>query len=416
MGRQVGKVRYDIKGRKLPEGISQRSNGRYQIRITKDGKQHTEYTWNLAEAKEKLDTLKGELAKGSITNLTNYTLNEWYDEWLCTYKKSVLKQRTYNNYERYWDRYIRDSKLGKMRLNRIKQIDIVKLYKDLTECREKPLAHSTVVYINTMLGSALDQSVQNGLIPYNPSVGVMKHIKGKKAKERYALTQREEELFMEFIAEGRYKGYEPMFTVLFYTGIRSGELRALTWDDINFVNKTITINKSINYDYLDSQEGKKFYITTPKTESSIRIVPMLPVVEKALKQQKEWEELFNIDSSYEVPYFDDDKKEVKKCSGFVFTTSKGTITTDVSLNRTIRAIVKAYNAKETKEKGEKAIMLHNFTVHCTRHTFATQSYEKNMDSLCISGVLGHSSEQTTRSIYTHVKPNILQEKMFQAWS
>lgn len=99
-----------------------------------------------------------------------------------------------------------------------------------------------------------------------------------------SLTAKEENKFMEFMSEGRYKIYHNMFKVLFMTDMRSGEMRALTWEDIDFDNKIIQIDKTIHYDYLDA--GNEFFITPPKTRSSIRMIPMLPEVEKALNNQK----------------------------------------------------------------------------------------------------------------------------------
>lgn len=87
-----------------------------------------------------------------------------------------------------------------------------------------------------------------------------------------------------------------------------------------------------------------------------------------------------------------------------------------SLNQTIRAIIKDYNKREkelTEQKGRKEKLLNDFIMHNTRHTFATRSFEKNMNELCISGVVGHRSETTTRNIYTHVKLVILQNEMLK---
>lgn len=67
------------------------------------------------------------------------------------------------------------------------------------------------------------------------------------------------------------------------------------------------------------------------------------------------------------------------CGGFIFTTSKGTVPTNESLNRTINVIVNAYNKKETikaEEEGRKATLMPYYTIHSTRHTFATTAYRK----------------------------------------
>ena len=411
-------ARVDNKGRKLPNNIYQRKDGRYQVRITVQGKQNTVYCCDLNEAKVELRKMQEDAYKGSLTQLKSLTLNEWYDKWILTYKKGKLKQRTYNNYINYYNKNIRNTKLGKMKLHSIKQIHMVQVYKDLAERKKKPLAQSTVRYINTMLGSCFHQAIANGLIATNPALGAMMNVNGRKEKKRFALTKRQEQQFLEYISQGRYAIYYPMFKILFRTGLRSGELRALTWKDVDYKDKKIIINKSVNYDILDGSVKREMYITSPKTESSIRTLPIINDVVEAFKQQQELQQLLEIRKDYSIKRFDDNNKVIGMCSDFVFTTSKGTIATEESLNRTIKAIIKDYNNKE--EKRAKLVkrepeLLPNFTMHCTRHTYATRAYEIDMKGPSISRSLGHRNEVVTKSIYTHVSPEILRRDLQDAW-
>ncbi|MDD3141784.1 MAG: site-specific integrase [Lachnospiraceae bacterium] len=413
-----GSVRYDNRGRKLPDGISQRKNGLYQIRITVDGKQWVRYHKDLGEAKKILRQKQSEIAEGSISNLESLSLNDYYDKWLRIYKKHKLKQRTLNNYIGYYNKNIREAKIGKMKLEDIRQIHIVNHFNALADREEKPLAHSTLVYINCMIGGCLQQAVADGLIKNNPAIGVMKHVNGRGGSKRIAYTGEQEQIFLEYISNGRYAMYKNLFITLFRTGARIGEVCSLTWDDIDFDRGMINIDKSVNYDKLDKGTKKQFYITPPKTGSSIRKVPMMSLVKEALLEQKEYQKQFEINNSYEVPRYDKDKKYIGMCSGFVFTTSKGTIPTNESLNRTVRAIINAYNKderKRAKEDKRNEKLLPFFTLHCTRHTFATQAYSKKMRGLSISATLGHSSEETTKKIYTHADFDILKADMEEAW-
>lgn len=416
--RNVGKVRYDNKGRKLPEGISQRKSGLYQIRITIEGKQWIKYHKELAEAKKILRQKQAEIAEGSITSLESLRLNDWYVKWLENYKKPKLKQRTYNNYIGYYNKNIRDYKIGQMKLEEIRPIHLINHYNSLANRDDKPLAHSSLVYINSMIGGSLQEAVANGLIKVNPAIGVMRSVGGREDKERIALTEEQEQRFLEFISDGRYAVYKSMFITLFRTGARIGELLSLTWNDIDWDKGIINIDKSVNYDKLEGGMKKEFFITSPKTKSSIREVPMLPIVKEALEDQKKLQEVFNITDSYEVKRFDKEKKLIGMCRGFIFTTSKGTIPTNESVNRTVEAIVNAHNKKESKlsgEEGRKAQLLPWFSMHSTRHTFTTQAYRKKMRGLSISATLGHSSEETTKRIYTHPDFEILKQDMEDAW-
>ncbi len=416
--RRAAKVRYDNKGRKLPDCITQRKNGLYQIRITVDGKQWVKYHNELGEAKKILWQKQAELAEKSITSLESNSLNRWYEKWIENYKRLKLRQRTYNNFVSYYKKNIRDTKLGKMKLEDIRQIHIVNHYNTLANREINPLAHSTIVYINSMIGGCLQQAVVDGLIKSNPAVGVMQHVTGREEKKRIALTEVQEEMFLEFISDGRYAMYKNMFTVLFKTGARIGELLSLTWSDIDWKQGMINIEKSVNYDKLDGGTKKEFFITPPKTESSIREIPMLPIVKVALEEQRRLQGTFNITDNYEVKRFDKDKRFIGMCKGFIFTTSKGTIPTNESLNRTVEAIVNAYNRKESKMASEEERdpqLMPWFSMHSTRHTFATQAYRKKMRGRSVSAILGHCREETSLKIYTHPDFDILKKDMEEAW-
>lgn len=414
----MGKNRRDNKGRILPKGISQRPNGLYQIRITINGKQWVRYSRELQEAKKMLNEKRAEIESGDISNLESLTLNDWYDRWLENYKKPLLKQRTYNNYVNYYNKNIRGYKIGKMKLEEIRPIHLINHYNFLATRNDRPLAHSTLVYINSMVGGSLQEAVNNGLIKRNPAIGIMSKVVGREEKERLALTEEQVQKFLDFISDGRYAIYKNMFTVLFYSGLRVGELLALTWDDVDWERGLIKIDKTMNYDKLDGNAKKGFFITPPKTETSNRMIPMLPNVKKALEEQKQLQLIFNIPNNYEITRFDKKNQLIDMCKGFIFTTSKGTPPTNESLNRTVKAIIKAYNEEE-KEHAQKECrapkLLPVFTMHSSRHSFTTISYRRGMRGLSLSALLGHRSEETTKKIYTHLDFDILKRDMEEAW-
>ncbi|MFV0342221.1 MAG: tyrosine recombinase XerC [Anaerocolumna sp.] len=411
------KIKLDDRGRKLPEGITQRKNGLYQIRITLNGNQWVKYSKELGEAKKILLEKQAEIAEGSITNLRGISLNEYYSQWIKIHKQDRLRLRTYQNYIGYYNKNIRNTKLGRMKLEEIKSTHLVNQYKTIVNREEKPLAHDTVKYINSMISGCFNQAIEDGLIKRNPAIGAMKSVGGRAPKQKFALTEKQEMAFLEFISEGRYAMYKNMFTVLFFTGARINEILSLTDDDIFMEEERISIDKSVNYGKLE-KDKKEFYITPPKNNPSIREIPMMNVVKKALLEQIEYKKLFGINNSYELPRYDDRKKFIGMCSGFIFTTSKGTIATNESLNRTIRAIVNAYNKEESRkaqEEDRNEELLPHWKMHQTRHTFATLSYKKKMRGSSISAILGHKNETVTRQIYTHIDFEIKKSDMEEAW-
>lgn len=69
------------------------------------------------------------------------------------------------------------------------------------------------------------------------------------------------------------------------TGMRIGEICALTWDDINLKTKKISVTKTLSYRKIEGDEKRSFHLGPPKTKASIREIPISPKCEVALKKQ-----------------------------------------------------------------------------------------------------------------------------------
>lgn len=157
---------------------------------------------------------------------------------------------------------------GHMNLIDITAADVMKWQNKLIET-EKPeggkLSKSYLKTIHNQLSAMFNHAVKYYDLPKNPAaivgnMGTDKQVKtGFWTKEQY-------DLFAK--ASSTDITYFYIFEVLYWCGLREGELLALTLDDIDFENKEININKT--YYVL---KGKP-YVTTPKTENSIRTVTM----------------------------------------------------------------------------------------------------------------------------------------------
>lgn len=83
-----------------------------------------------------------------------------------------------------------------------------------------------------------------------------------------------------------YCHWLPLFTALFGTGCRIGEMVGLRWEDLDYENKTISINHAAIYRVMENGKSE-FHISTPKTEAGVRIIPMMEAVEKAFRDEYE---------------------------------------------------------------------------------------------------------------------------------
>lgn len=194
--------RVDDKGRKLPDGFSQRSDGRYQARFTFNGKRYTYYGKNLAELKVRVNRIQTSFHDGIYSNLENITMNQWFKKWIDIYKKDKLKPVTLYNYQSYWKWYVADT-IGGMQVNRLKRVHMITFYNNLLN-GEKKLAIGTVKYINNIIYCMLEQAVYNDIIHRNPVYNVLREIETPQTKEKEALTVEEQSRFFEYIDGHRF--------------------------------------------------------------------------------------------------------------------------------------------------------------------------------------------------------------------
>ena len=256
---------------------------------------------------------------------------------------------------------------------------------------EKP---NSMEIINTILHPVFTSAVRDGYIRSNPSDGLMADIKKSHAWEkpkRHALTEQQQAKFVEFTAQSyQYKHWLPLFTVLLGTGGRIGEILGLRWEDCDFPNSIININHTLIYrKYTD--EASHFAITTPKTKSGVRIIPMLSDVKAALTEEykEQLESGFN-------------ESVVDGYSGFIFKSRDNTVLSPHCVNRAIDRIIKACNAKEeedAKEERREPELLPHFSCHHLRHTFCTRFCENETNLKIIQEIMGHADITTTMDIY-----------------
>lgn len=160
-----------------------------------------------------------------------------------------------------------------------------------------------------------------------------------------------------------------------HTGMRRGELLALTWDDIDFDKKTLSVNKNRTGTYKSVTE----LVTTPKTSSSNRIIPITESLLKALNSEKilQQEELIFSCSLKDEQY------------NFVIKNKLGQPYSNLSaINRIIYRL-------------EKEANLPHCTVHGLRHTVANILDSNGVPIQDIAKILGHESTKTTERIYIH---------------
>jgi len=280
-------------------------------------------------------------------------LNEWLEN-----RKNSIKESSYNKYLTSIENNIIPH-LGNIDIKKLKDSDIYNYFN--TE-KILSLSDSTRKILYIIITSSLNYSIENKYIKSFPKLNVK--LKAPKHRVIY-FTQKEQSIFEKYILDNMSLNNLGLLLAL-YTGIRIGELCALQWKDIDFINNTISITKTVQRvknKEKDSKLKTKLIVTPPKTEHSIRTIPVPKFVMSILKEYKKDNEIF--------------------------------IFNDSNNPKDTRAFEKYF------ERVLKKCKIKNLNFHSLRHTFATRSRESGMDIKILSELLGHSSYKITLEIYVH---------------
>lgn len=406
-------VRKDSKGRTLKANESQRPDGRYQYKYSDGhGKFKYLYSWTLTNndvppkgkrqdlcLREKIQLLEKNIFDGIdvVSNLQRTTLNDWFLQYMNT---KNLKQLTEENYRYVFELRV-SPLLGNMKVSDIKYCHILELYRSLLTAG---LSLGTVKNLQNILHPLFDEAVRNDIILKNPTNGAVKVAqqlcKTEKNEPRHALTFEQQTIFLDYVkSTSKFKHWLPVFVTMFGTGLRVGELLGLQWSDIDFQNNVISVTHNLTY---GRDKNNRRHLSSPKTKSGIRTIPLLKAVKLRLLSLKAEQMKLGL---FCVDVIDD-------FTDFIFLSRNGRVLIPGTINEAITRIVNSYNKKEEQnaiaEKREP-VLLPRFTCHSIRHTFCSQFCEHETNLKVIQEIMGHSDIKTTMNIYSEVSERKKQE-------
>lgn len=277
-------------------------------------------------------------------------LREWMKIWLERYVKSAVKSRTFTKYEQIVNLHI-NPYMGNCSMKKIKEMDVQKLL-SVDLLANKKLSTSVINAVLSVLKNSLSIAVRQNVLPINPVEKIKRMTPCEKAVEAFSI--KEQRLIESYIEKTKnMKLYG--IVVCLYTGLRIGELLALTWDDVDMKKKIIKVDKTT---------CEKNGVNSPKSKSGIRTVPISSYLLPLIKQ------LYN----------------VRTCKFVIETKGK---------NTQVRGYQELF-ARLVKKLG---IPYKSF--HSLRHTFATRAIESGMNYKTLSVLMGHSNAMITINRYAH---------------
>ena len=339
------------------------------------------------EAENKKKQYVKDLEAGLNPDLGNQSLSQAMYSWLWDIeKRSGNKSSTFERYEGIYRNYIRNANIGLLKLSDIKKLAIQKYYNYL---QDEGKSYSQIKNLHKLLNKFLGYAEIEGYIIKNPCKGlkIQKDDEDEIEEEDKVIetfSQNEIKILTERLGHSKLR-YIIMFAL--FTGCRQGEILALEEKDIK--NNIIKISKTLrNVKVYDSEKEHHYELkaTKPKTRTSRREIPVPDILKPELKKLKKLatEEKLKLGALYNE-------------NKLLFPSQTGTYIDAKNLQRSWKRALERYNIPYRK-------------FHALRHTYATALFEKGVNIVTVSKLLGHSTIKTTE-IYTHVLENVKKEEV-----
>ena len=319
------------------------------------------------EADEKKNKARWEYENGLLSFNNKTPFKRWAEEWLETYQKTTTDAKNYEIICRIAHKTFIDD-LGQLAVSEIKPTHLKKCLNKLIG-KSKSSVNKAYTFIRSCMETAYDVNI----IRVNPAAGLKK----PKYEEhsRRALTKKERLGLVSTIGKTKQSLF---FAVMFCTGMRPGEVRALTWNDVDLKKDIITVRSAVK------EDGR---IGSPKTSAGVRIVIIPELLHDLLLAKG-------------------------RGVGFVFGGSKNW---NLQLyRRSWLSFKRAMDQQMGATVYRNQIVVHavnmgqDISPYYLRHNYATMLAEKGVDIRIISYLMGHSFNDVTNKIYTHLTPEYVE--------
>lgn len=417
-------------------------------RTLKNGKVVYEYAFEIAsvDGKRKRKTKSGFSTKreareagkiaqqayesvGQPVEPSDMSFADFLDNWIEHDCRISCKDVTVKGYEKKIRLYIKP-KLGHYRLKSITK-DILQDF--IVEMFNDGFSLNTISSVKGILSKAFQYGVDRHYIFYSPAISLKtpKNLQPKKQTRQephvYIPSDKIKEIFERF-PEGSVAHIPLMLG--YHCGLRLGEIYALTWDDIDLENKTLSVNRQVQwYQAQRSEESKKetngtsesgggyWYFSEPKYKSYRTIDIDDSLVELLKREKAKQKKAIEYYDEYYTHYYVEQElvRGGRKPDFNVLPMNKITTTeTNVEIQFVCRREDGTYITPRTAQHTSSVIHLQlnfpEYDTHSLRHTHATMLIENGADMVYVQRRLGHTNQLTTSNIYTNHLTDIIRER------
>jgi integrase len=346
--------------------ITRRKDGlymaRYTVQTATGTKRKTLYGKNREDVAEKLVDALSNRNQGLVFDAGSQTVGEYMEQWLQTSARESVRESTYESYRNQVRRYVVPA-IGRVKLKRLSAMQIQGMYRAMLD---RGLSPRTVQYAHAVLHRALRQAVRWGLVPRNVSEDVDRP--RIRPEEIRPLNRHQARHLLNTAGESGDR-FEALYVLALHTGMRPGELLGLKWEDVNFDEGGLQLNRAL--------AGKN--LTAPKTKRSRRRIDLSTASIAALKahRKRQLEERMQ-------------KAGLWRDHGLVFPSTVGTPLFHRNVVRAFKNLLK------------RAGLPQSTRLYDLRHTCATLLLGSNVHPKYVQELLGHASIALTLDTYSHV--------------
>ena len=330
----------------------------------------------------------------------NISYSDYLDYWIENYCKTNLKYNTIQAYQTIIEKYLKPE-LGKYRLTTLTS---VKLHSFITElCSKYNFSRSYFSNILKVIkGSFREACNVYGFVRYNPAMTLrLPKLENKKKNIKHVYTQDEIDKILT-----RFKDND-VFTCAFltscYTGMRTGEVCALTWNDIDLKNGIIHIKHNV-YDKKKDEKGK-WYLGSTKTETGDRKVYISNTLLNALKNYKRKQSYLKkvYGSKYHYYHLEEVKNSYGKVIEYRIVENDNHLLTLNTLNLVFTRENGLYSGTDITRYPYKIIHqelgIKNCRFYDLRGSYATRILKNGVEIRDVADILGHKNIETTENYY-----------------
>ena len=370
-----------LNGRELGPGIYQRKEDKLYVAryIDRFGKRKALYAKTANEITKKLRDAKYEDERQLNFADPNMKLDEWFDIWMEVFKKNC-RNTSKRTYQTQYNRL--RCELGWRKVSELKKVIIQNAFNKLKTDKMRRDCRA-------LLFDMLKCAVESDMLNKNPASGIVSDINHDEKSERRVLSDEEVDALYD-VCRKSGNTYR-IFVLALNTGMRIGEILGLCWECVDFDNNIIHIKKTLAY--LPNNGNPVYELHKPKTTAGVRSIPMTKNVKSVLLEQKMYDRVIN------------GRHNPSNLEDLVFVSK-----TNHPINEAnIRCSIKYYIDKVNKSYPD--IHMESFTMHCLRHTYATNAIAAGMKPKVLQKILGHTSLKMTMDLYTHVREDDMRSQM-----